>query len=98
MLEHWLTVNVISAMPLKNICSSAKKRKPAYRCALSMPSGAMWVRRNSVAQMILVKVACVMKEEVGLTPIVTAATAHTQTNIFRAMYVCKWDVACTGQV
>jgi len=49
-------------MPLKNICRDAKKRKPAYRCALSMPSGAMWVRRNSVAQMILVKVACTMEK------------------------------------
>jgi len=51
-------VKVISAIPLKNICRDAKKRKPAYKWALSMPSGAMWVRRNSVAQMMLVNAAC----------------------------------------
>jgi len=52
------TVKVISAIPLKNICNDAKKRKPAYKWALSMPSGAMWVRRNRVAQIMLVNAAC----------------------------------------
>lgn len=61
--EFWLggaepTVKVISAIPLKNICRDAKKRKPAYKWALSMPSGAMWVRRNNVAQTMLVNAAC----------------------------------------
>ena len=53
-----LTVNVISAMPLKNICREAKKRKPANRWALLMPSTAMWVRRKRVAHTIAVNVAC----------------------------------------
>ena len=55
-------MKVISAIPLKNICRDAKKRKPAYKWALSMPSGAMWVLRNRVAQMMLVNAACTSEQ------------------------------------
>lgn len=56
-------MNVISAIPLKIIWSVAKKRKPAYRWALAMPSGAMCVRRNSVAAMMDVNIICIDNQQ-----------------------------------
>lgn len=53
------TVNVISVIPLNIIWRVAKKRKPAYRWPLAMPSGAICARKKSEAAMMDVHIICI---------------------------------------